>query len=119
MPFAATAMDLEMTIPSEVSQRKTNTVLYHIYVESKIWHIWHICRQTYLQNRSRLTDTENRLVVAMGEASGGGKDWKCGMSRQKLMDKALLHSAGNYIQYPVINHHGKEYLFKKGISVYN
>ena len=23
--------------------------------------------------------------------------------------QTLLHSAGNYIQYPVINHNGKEY----------
>ena len=35
------------------------------------------------------------------------------------MDKALVYSTGNYIQYPVINHHGKEPLFEKGISVYN
>ena len=35
MPFAATWMDLEIIILSEVSQRKTNT-LYHLYVESEI-----------------------------------------------------------------------------------
>ena len=37
------------------------------------------------------------------------------MSRCKLgynewiNNKVLLQSTGNYIQYPVINHHGKEY----------
>ena len=36
MPFAATWMDLEIVILSEVSQRKTNTILYHLYMESKI-----------------------------------------------------------------------------------
>ena len=34
MPFAATCMDLEITIPKEVSQTKTN-IIYHLYVESK------------------------------------------------------------------------------------
>ena len=35
LPFAATWMDLENIILSEVSQRKTNTLCYHLYVESK------------------------------------------------------------------------------------
>ena len=35
MPFAATGMDLEITILSEVRQRKTNTIRYCLYVESK------------------------------------------------------------------------------------
>ena len=45
---------------------------------------------------------------------GGGKDWEFGISRDKLLfvewinDKILLHSTGNYIQYPMINHNGKE-----------
>ena len=59
---------------------------------------------------------ENRLVVANGEQGwGGGKEWEFGVSRCKLSyiewinNKALLYSTGNYIQYPVINHNGKEY----------
>ena len=35
MPFAAPWMDLEIIILSEVSQTKTNIILYHLYVESK------------------------------------------------------------------------------------
>ena len=35
MPFAATWIDLETTILSEVSQTKTN-IMYHLYVDSKI-----------------------------------------------------------------------------------
>ena len=35
LPFAATWMDLEDIMLSEISQRKTNTVLFHLYVRSK------------------------------------------------------------------------------------
>ena len=35
LPFAATWMDLEGIMLSEMSQRKTNTVWSHLYVESK------------------------------------------------------------------------------------
>ena len=40
--------------------------------------------------------------------------WEFGVSRCKLLyteegnNQALLYSIGNYIQYPVINHDGKE-----------
>ena len=33
----------------------------------KKWHKW-----TYLQNRNRLTDTENKLMVTKGDSGGGG-----------------------------------------------
>ena len=67
-----------------------------------------------LQNRNRLTDIENRLVVATGEF---------GISRGKLLyigwiSKILLYSTGNYIQYPTINHNGKVYE-KECIYAYN
>ena len=57
----------------------------------------------------------HRLVVAKGEGGGGEVDWEFGVSRCKLLhsewinNKVLLYSTGNYIQYPVTNHNGKEY----------
>ena len=47
-------------------------------------------------------------------AGPGGKDWEFEMSRDKLLyrgwiNKVLLSSTGNYIQYPAIDHNGKEY----------
>ena len=50
-----------------------------------------------------------------GGGGGGGKDWQFGISRCKLLyigwinNKVLLYSIGNYIQYSMINHNGKEY----------
>ena len=58
MPFAATWIDLEIIILSKISQRKAN-IWYHLYVGSKIQQKW-----TYLQNRNRPADIENRYVVA-------------------------------------------------------
>ena len=40
---------------------------YHLYVESK-----KKCdKWTYLQNRNRLTDAENKLTITQGEGEGG------------------------------------------------
>ena len=110
MPFAATWMDLEIIILSEVRQRKTSIIWCHLYVESKIWHKW-----VYLWNRNRLTDIEKKLMVTKGERGWGGIYQEFGISRCKLLyikqvnNKDLLYSTGNYIQYSVINHNGKEY----------
>ena len=38
MPFSATWMELETLILSEVNQKKTNTIGYHLYLESNMWH---------------------------------------------------------------------------------
>ena len=38
MPFAAKWMDLEIIVLSEVGQKKTNAIRYHLYVDSKIQH---------------------------------------------------------------------------------
>ena len=51
-------------------------------------------------------------------------EWEFGISRCKLIyrgwinNKNLLYSPGNYIQYPVINHNGKEYLKRIYIYIY-
>ena len=34
MPFVTTWMDIEIIILSKISQRKTNIIWYHLYVES-------------------------------------------------------------------------------------
>ena len=54
-------------------------------------------------------------MVAKGKGVGGGMDWEAGVSRCKLLriewinNKVLLYSTENNIQYPMINHNGKEH----------
>ena len=61
------------------SERETNTMWYHLDVESKIWH-----KSTYLWNKNRLTDTETRLWLPR-LVGRGGKNWEFGISRGKLL----------------------------------
>ena len=52
----------------------------------------------------------------------GRTAWESGVNRCKLLhlgwidNKILLHITGNYIQYPVINHEGKN--MKKNVYIY-
>ena len=59
-------MDLEGIMLLEVRQRKTNTIRYHLYVESKKYN-----KLVYITKKQR-AHTENKLVVTNGESEGGG-----------------------------------------------
>ena len=56
--------------------------------------------------------------------TGEGTDWELVISRCKQLyrewinNKIRLHSTEDYVQYPVINHNGKEYE-KECIYMYN
>ena len=62
MPFVATWMDLEIIMPSKISQTEKNK-----YVILLIYGIRKRYKGTYLQNRNRPTDTENKLMVTKEE----------------------------------------------------
>ena len=53
--------------------------------------------------------------VVANEEDGEGREWEFGVVRCNYLyikwinNKLLLYSTGNYIQYPVRNHHGEEY----------
>ena len=97
MPFAVAWMDLESVILSEGSQRSRNIIWYPLYVASKgKWYKW-----TYLQNRDRLADLENELMVAKVGGWEKGIVKKFGMDMYTLLylkcitNKDLLYSAWN------------------------
>ena len=69
MPFAATWMDLEIVLLSEVSQKNPNIIWYHLYGESKNNNINQLIYKT-----NRLTDIQNELMVTKGDSSGRGVD---------------------------------------------
>ena len=116
MPSAATWMDLEIVILSEVSQTERQ-------IPYDITYMWNLKYDTnkVLYKTETDSDIENRLV---GRRGGGGMEWEFGVSRCKLFhiewlnNKVLLYSTGSYIQYPVINHNGKEYK-KECMYMYN
>jgi len=107
MPFAATWMQPQIFILSKVRKRKTNTIWYALYVESKIWHKW-----TYLQNRNRFTDTEKMPMVAKvwGRSVMGWEFWanRCKLLHSEwISNEVLLYSLGNYIKSLWIDHDGR------------
>ena len=90
-----------------------------------ITYMWNLKYDTNEHIYETETDSETwRTDLCLPRWGGGGKDWEFGISRCKLLyigwinSKVLLYSTGNYIQYPVINHNGKEYE-KECIYMYN
>ena len=111
MPFAVTWMDLETIILNEVSQWKTNIILYHLHL-GYIFLKGH--KLTYLQNRNKFTDFEKLLVTKGDRWRVGGMGWGfgtgiCTLRYMEWLAKGdLLYSTGNYTQYSVIIYVGKE-----------
>ena len=66
----------------------------------------------YQRNRNRLTDIENRLVVAKGEGRirslGLADEIYLGIKRTN--NQVLQYGTGTSIQYIAIKHNGKEYM---------
>ena len=50
-------------------------------------HHSHCNAESELLYRNRLTDIENKLVVARGKGEGHGRKWEFGVSRCKLLYK--------------------------------
>ena len=118
MSFAASGMQLEISILSKGRQEEKDQ--YRM-----ISLTCGICTQINLPTKqNRITDMENRLVVARGDGFGGKTEGKVGVSRCKLLytgrrnNKVLLYSPGDSIQHPVINHNRKEYFKTEYIHTY-
>ena len=69
LSFATTWMDLESIMLNEISQTEKDKccMISLICGILKKWYKW-----TYLGNRNRPTDIENKLTVTKGKGGGGG-----------------------------------------------
>ena len=104
LPFATTWVDLESIMLSEITQRKTYTVCYHLYVDLKKNKRMNITKQ------NRLRDTENKLVVASelrGQDRGKGlrgTDYNTMYKINKLQGYSVQHR--KHSQYLIITLNG-------------
>jgi len=91
-------LDLKMIILSEIRQREMNVIWCHLHVESMKWYKW-----TYLQNKNRLTDIENKVIVTKGEKGFGRNKLEFGIDRYKQLNikqinnKVLLYKIFNIL----------------------
>ena len=74
--FVAAWMDLQGIVLSVISQRKTNTIRLHLYVEYK--------KQNKQTNKTKQTHRENKLVTSRGEGSQEKDKIDEGEKRYKL-----------------------------------
>ena len=71
--------------------------------------------QINISTKQKQTHRYKEQTCGCRSGVGRRKDWEFGISRGKLLytgwinNKVLLYSTGNYIQYPVTSHNGKEY----------
>ena len=113
LPFAATWMDLEIIILSQV--RRERQIQCHI---TYMWNLEHD-KNEHIYNTETDSQTQRyryRYLQTCGcQGQGRREGLGTGVSRHRLLyvgwmnNKILLYSTGNCIQYPVINRNGKEY----------
>ena len=108
MPFAATWMDLEIIILSEVSQKEKDK--YHMI--SLICVIQNMTQMNLFTKQKQIHRHREKTCGCQG-GGGWGRDglgvWDWQMQTIIYRMDKQLYSTGNYIQYPVTNHNGKEY----------
>ena len=80
MPFAATGMDLEIVILSEVKSDRERHISYDIIHMWNLFYVeYSICGMIFknyineliYKKKNRLTDIKNKVIVTKGETWGG------------------------------------------------
>ena len=81
MPFAATWMELETLIQSEISQKKK--AQYHMI--SFISGIQYMAQMTLSLHRKETHGLKEQTCDCQGGGEGSGTDWESGVNRGKLL----------------------------------
>ena len=115
-PIWPVAWELPYATHSALKRKKKSLIKHHIislmcgiYPPSKKGYKW-----TYLQNRNRLRDFENKLMVTKGDR-GWGMGWGVGTGIcspwyiERLAKGDLPYKTGNSTQYSMVISMGKEY----------
>ena len=109
-PFAGTWRDSEIITLSEASQTEKDK--HHMMT-----HAWNLSYDTKNINKTETgSQTHEQTWGCQGGEGGKGsiEGVEFGVHRCKLLNvgwinnKVMLHSTGNYIQYPEINHNGNK-----------
>ena len=112
MPFAATWMDLEIVILSEVSYTEKDK--YHDI--AYMWNLEKMMIQTNLYTKQKQTHRHRKQTYSYqrGKGGWGGINQEFGINiytllyMKQITKKDLLYSTGNYTKYFVITYKGKE-----------
>ena len=94
------------------SSRESDTERQISWDITYMWNLEKGYKWTYLQNTSKVTDVENKLMATRGWG-GGGINWEIGTDIYTLLyikwisNKDLLYSPGNSTQYSVMAYMGK------------
>ena len=84
-----------------------------------MWNLKYDTNELIYKTETDAQTQKTNLWLPRGREGRGEMDWEFVISRCKLLyiewinSKVLLYSTRNYIQYPVINHNGKEYILKR------
>ena len=106
MAFAATWMQLEITRPSEGSQKEKDKIPYDII---NMWNLKYGANEPIYRTE---TDSQRTPLWLPRGWGGSGMDWEFVISRCRLFhlewisNAVLLYSRGNYIQSLGIEHDG-------------
>ena len=111
-------MQLEITILSK--SKRERQIPYDI---TYMWNLKYGTNEPIYKTETESWTKRTDLWLPRGGEGGRGMDWEFGIGRCKLLHlewincKLLMYSTGNYIQYPVISHNGKEYKKRMYICV--